>query len=160
MTVQGTLVVEPLTSDVLDLVRCMLIDAEAFPRPSMQFGRELHLPHARVWIARLESRGPVVGFAGTRSRGGEVDIIGLATDRAFRKAGIGGALLDAVIADATVRRRLRIVLQVAKSNQAAISLYSGRGFRATKLFRGYYPDGEDAYQMVCSPLSAPGGTPD
>jgi [ribosomal protein S18]-alanine N-acetyltransferase len=145
---QSTIVVSILGADVLDLVRCMLIDAVSFPRPSLQLGQELGRRDSRVWIARLHAEGPVVGFAGTRSVSGELHLIALATDPAERRRGVGTALLEAVLADAARRRRLRIVLQVAKSNRAAQALYAAHGFRAHRLLHRYYPDGEDAYQMV------------
>ena len=40
-----------------------------------------------------------------------------------------------------------LTLQVNTRNQAAERLYRAFSFRRVRLLTGYYPDGEDAYQM-------------
>jgi ribosomal-protein-alanine N-acetyltransferase len=41
-----------------------------------------------------------------------------------------------------------IYLEVRVSNTPAISLYKKFGFSISKIKRGYYRDGEDAYEMT------------
>jgi len=41
-----------------------------------------------------------------------------------------------------------VVLEVRVSNEPAINLYRGIGFKVVRILRRYYADGEDAYLMA------------
>lgn len=68
------------------------------------------------------------GFILARDLGGEVEILSLGVLPEWRRQGIGGALLAAVIAEAGRRHIGSIVLEVASENEAARRLYAGLGF--------------------------------
>jgi ribosomal-protein-alanine N-acetyltransferase len=57
-------------------------------------------------------------------------------------------LLRALVAHARSARQRLVLLEVRRSNQAAIALYESEGFRTTNVRRGYYADtAEDALEM-------------
>ncbi len=85
--------------------------------------------------------GQVVGFLTCREiTPGEREILNIAVDPANRRHGIARRMLDAEIANC---RGIRF-LEVRESNQAAIKLYEGLGFRATGRRPEYYSDPPEA----------------
>lgn len=61
--------------------------------------------------------------------------------------GIGGRLVDGLLARAKALGAKRVFLEVRVSNEAALGLYKSRGFEKTRLRKRYYADGEDALEM-------------
>ena len=64
-----------------------------------------------------------------------------------RRQGIGRALLQGALEYARARGVVRIFLEVAEGNAAALGLYAAFGFVSMGRRRGYYPDGGDALTM-------------
>jgi ribosomal protein S18 acetylase RimI-like enzyme len=144
--------VEPLAcADIVAVAQCIAIDADVFPFASAQFG--LRSTSARIWVAREADERGVLGFIATRARRGALHVDGLAVDRAFRKRGIGRALVREVVGHGHAERMRAIALHVSVANDAAIALYRAERFVVEGRLRGFYPaaafDGEvDAYAMV------------
>jgi len=89
------------------------------------------------------------GFVLARDLGGEVEILSLGVLPERRRRGIGGALLDAVIAEARQRRSSSVVLDVAAGNVAARRLYAALGFRRVGRRPRYYGDvGDHADALI------------
>ena len=80
---------------------------------------------------------------------GEVYVVGVSPDR--QGEGIGGLLVDALLAHAATLDRKPVSLEVRADNAPAQGLYEKRGFRRTGMRRGYYPGGVDAVLMTRSP---------
>ncbi len=78
------------------------------------------------------------GFVLARDLGGEAEILSLGVLPAWRRRGIGRALLAAVAADAGTRRIDALVLEVATDNEAARRLYAAFGFVAAGRRPRYY----------------------
>jgi ribosomal protein S18 acetylase RimI-like enzyme len=143
--------VEPLGRDAVTLTQCMVIDADAFPYASLEFGQRA--ASLRVLVAREEREARVAGFLAGHARKGALWIHGLAVDRALRRRGIGRALVREAAARARAEGLRALVLQVGVANRAAIALYDSEGFVAIQRVRGYYPAGvygpeRDAYRMA------------
>jgi ribosomal protein S18 acetylase RimI-like enzyme len=68
----------------------------------------------------------------------------LAVHPSARRSGLGRELLDAWEADVRTRGALKVWLDVRPSNEAALRLYQGAGYRSTGKRSRYYHDGEDA----------------
>lgn len=90
-----------------------------------------------VWLTLARSDGAIVGFALSRAIVDEVELLLLAVTPAHRGAGIGGALVRSVIADARGRDATKIHLEVRAGNEA-IALYRRHGFAKTGERRAYY----------------------
>ena len=81
----------------------------------------------------------------------EGQIINIATHPDARRMGMGAAVLEHLIAVATVRGCEQLSLEVRISNTPAIALYERYGFLKMGLRRGFYKHPtEDAYVMCLS----------
>jgi len=105
---------------------------------------------ARSGVGDGDSAGPGPGAAATGAGRGvlgyvvaifaadEGEIGNLAVAPAAQGQGIGGRLLDAVLAEAERRGCVVLYLEVRESNAAARQLYASRGFKEAGRRRGYY----------------------
>jgi ribosomal-protein-alanine N-acetyltransferase len=97
-------------------------------------------------VAREE--GGVVGYCLSWHVADELHILQVATTALRRRKGIGRALVDESLAYSVAEHVRLVLLEVRRSNAAAIALYRRVGFVASHVRRGYYTDGEDAVEMV------------
>lgn len=75
-----------------------------------------------------------------------------------RRAGVATCLLGEVFARARDQGRRGFTLEVRVSNESAVKLYEGLGFRAQGIRRGYYTDNrEDAVVMWRDAFTEAGG---
>jgi len=77
----------------------------------------------------------------------EAHLANLAVSESERGKGIGGKLLDEVVAFARRSRAKSLYLEVRVSNTIARQFYAARGFVPTYMRKGYYENGEDAVIM-------------
>jgi [ribosomal protein S18]-alanine N-acetyltransferase len=79
----------------------------------------------------------------------EVHILNVATAPEQRRRGVGRVAIEATLARGREHKCTLATLEVRRSNEAALSLYKGFGFRAVGIRPNYYVDeGEDAIVMV------------
>lgn len=104
-------------------------DAEAL-------GRILALSGSFGYLAWQEDS--PAGFVLARDLGGEVEILSLGVLPAWRRRGLGRALLAAVAAEAAARHSASLVLEVAADNEAARRLYAALGFHRVGRRPRYY----------------------
>jgi len=75
----------------------------------------------------------------------------IAVRRDAQRAGVGRALLEALLAEAAARGVGRTLLEVAVDNERAQRLYAGHDFEPVGIRRGYYqPSNTDALVMMRS----------
>jgi ribosomal protein S18 acetylase RimI-like enzyme len=137
--------------DLVAMAQCMAIDADAFPYASAQFG--VRAASARVWVARDEAGGRVVGFLAARVRREVMHVEGLAVGKGARRRGMGRALVRAAVEHARDEGLRAVGLHVSVTNPGAVALYEAQGFVVTRRLREFYPphafDGErEALEMV------------
>jgi [ribosomal protein S18]-alanine N-acetyltransferase len=111
-----------------------------------QLRAEVQRPWARLWVAR-EERG-VAAFLVAWHVADELHVLNVATSEDRRRRGFARALLDHVVAYARERHVKHVLLEVRRSNMAAIALYRALGFFAMGVRARYYQDDEDAVEMV------------
>jgi ribosomal-protein-alanine N-acetyltransferase len=109
---------------------------DAWSTPMLR--RILAMPGAGGIVARDGAGEEVVGFALSRVAGGECEILSLAVDPAYRRRGIGRALLIAAVEWAEFARASAVFLEVAEDNEAARQLYIAHGFSAVGRRPDYY----------------------
>jgi len=110
---------------------------------------ELQRKWARIWVARRAAEGGPIAFALVWLVADEVHVIHVATRPSERRQGAARALLGMVIGAAKGQRARLVLLEVRRSNRAAIRLYRAQGFHAIGVRRGYYAENsEDAIEMV------------
>ena len=76
------------------------------------------------------------------------DIDNIAVAENYRGGGIGGAILEALVAAARERGACRVFLEVRVSNSVAMSMYLKHGFKGVYARTRYYTDGEDCLVMA------------
>jgi ribosomal-protein-alanine N-acetyltransferase len=143
----------PLT--LADLGAIERIERRSYPTPwsRSMFAGELAKPSSYCTGAVDTEQGGLVGYLIVSRYVDAWHIMNVAVDEPFRGRGIARRLLDDLFA-ATAGDELRgYTLEVRVSNDAAIRLYEGLGFRTTGVRRGYYTDNrEDAYVMWRDPI--------
>lgn len=89
-----------------------------------------------------------VGFIVGRQMVDEGEILNLAVRRGFRRQGVGKKLVQELLEVFLREKVVQVFLEVRASNQAAISLYQGLGFRQVGERRGYYRSPEEAALLL------------
>lgn len=135
-------------SSLADLAAVEAIAHECFS-DSFSTEEELSRPWARLWAARTAAGAPLVGFLISWHVADELHVLNIATVPAMRRRGIARALMDASLRYSAEAHIRIVLLEVRRSNRAAIKLYRGLAFTALGVRPGYYADnGEDAIEMI------------
>jgi len=135
-----------------DITEILSIETRNNPVPwSRQlFAKELDRREGAMLVA--VDAGAVVGFIACAGQGDSWHILNVTVDAGHRRRGIGGMLVDGVIAALDGRPYDRYTLEVRVSNDAAIRLYRARGFVDCGVRPRYYSDNqEDALIMWREP---------
>ncbi len=129
-----------------DIAPARDIEQALFPDPwSVEtFWSELAgVPDTRHYLV-AEHEGRVVGYAGLFATRPQADVQTLAVAPGQQGAGLGGRLLQALLAEALRRRCSEVLLEVRADNGPARALYARHGFEQISVRRGYYsPDAAD-----------------
>ncbi len=129
-------------NDIADLEK----QCFSLPWTREMFEGELMSSIAEYFVAEYDGR--AVGYAGMWKILDEGHITNIAVSPYYRRKKIGQALLDSLVSRANQKGIKKLLLEVRKSNEAAISLYSKNGFQSVGLRKGYYSDNnEDAVLM-------------
>ena len=106
------------------------------------------LAQRRFYLVAEENE-KVAGYAGLSIVDREESWVqNIAVRRDAQRAGIGRALLEALLAHAAARGAGTVLLEVAADNAPAQRLYSAYGFEVVGVRRGYYqPSNTDALVM-------------
>lgn len=119
-----------------------------FSAPWSEQALALYLSEAFAFAA-VSPAGQVLAYGGLLPAADEGEVLNLAAHPAARRQGLGGAVLDALLAEAARRGLRSIALEVRVSNAPAIALYRSRGFRTAGVRRRFYTaPTEDAYTMI------------
>jgi ribosomal protein S18 acetylase RimI-like enzyme len=116
-------------------------------------------PDEGLWVAE-DGRGQLVGMIGAYTKDGVRHVYGMWVEPAWRNSGVGGQLLDSLIAwaEESTRGSGTLLLSVNPSQEAAVRLYRSRGFRSTGVVdRLDHTAGAWVHEMIRAP-PATGGT--
>jgi len=136
--------VEPLTED--DAPAVARLEKECFTLPWSEGHLRQALTHEVFQILGIKNgQGELAAYVSFYHLPHEMEIINIATNPAQRRKGLAAALLQTVFSEGKSQGAERILLEVRRSNEAAIALYQKFGFSPVGIRRGYYHDtGEDA----------------
>ena len=110
---------------------------------------ELQRPWSKLWVAREAGvEGAVVAFLVAWHVSDELHVLNVTTRVDRRRRGIGRAVMSEAVAYGRRHAVRHLLLEVRRSNRAAIAMYRGLGFFAMGVRSKYYPDDEDAVEMV------------
>ncbi len=116
-----------------------------FPTPWSAEQLRLGMEQGSIKIYGVMTPAKLLGYLSYYAISDEAEVINFAVDSAWRRQGLGKALLGYVL-QKWREEGIRVgFLEVRASNEAAIHLYISSGFRQMGVRRGYYPEtGEDA----------------
>jgi len=128
------------------------LDQQSFslPWPQRAFANELTNPMARAWVVDLhkQENQPLIASMIVWLILDEAHIATIALHEKFRRHGIGKVLLAHALLDAYQEGARCSLLEVRRSNEAALALYRGAGFVEVGVRKKYYSDNkEDALLM-------------
>lgn len=138
-----------------DVASVVAIERASFPDPWTADAFRRCITHAHdIFIVAEGADGTIAGYAIVRGAAGAGELIDIAVAPGHRGRGIGGALLDTMVARAGDIGIPTLTLEVRESNAPAIALYQSRGFDVVGARRGYYTGPrEDALVMLRRPPS-------
>ncbi|WP_344863237.1 ribosomal protein S18-alanine N-acetyltransferase [Planomonospora alba] len=133
-----------------DLPEVMELERATFPADAwsegMLRGELADQPRTRHYVVAVAD-GRIVGYAGLAAAGDQADVQTIAVAAGRRRAGIGGAMLSELLAEARRRGARSVFLEVRADNPDAQAVYDRFGFERIGLRRAYYADGIDAIIM-------------
>ncbi|MCF6178865.1 MAG: ribosomal protein S18-alanine N-acetyltransferase [Geopsychrobacter sp.] len=137
-----------------DLVQVLKIEELAYPRPwtQKQFLQELQSTYSRLDL--LFADGQLSGYLCYWIVAGEMHIVNIATQPAFRRRGVAHRLLDHALCLAKQNNVESACLEVRTGNLGAIALYRSFGFVDDCVRPKFYSDGEAAL-LMSYPLDSP-----
>ena len=95
-----------------------------------------------------ECDGEIAGYIGFWIIAGECNINNVAVLPSYRRKHVGSMIIDNIIKSCEKEGITRFTLEVRKSNDPAIGLYTKYGFKPEGIRKAYYEDnGEDAIIM-------------
>ena len=103
-----------------------------------------------MWVVH-ERGGPLVAYAVMTMAVGEAHILNVAVDPQRRRQGLGRFTLTHLLMVARAAHTNLVLLEVRRSNKAAIRMYHSFGFQQIGTRRGYYPgpdQREDAFVLA------------
>jgi len=144
--------IEPLTQAHAQPIA--LLHREDFARPwsAGEFLSLIVQDGVFGFVAREVGKGRqgIAGFVLARMAADEAEILTVAVARNHRRAGLGRALMDAVLRTLHHDRAEALFLEVDETNRAALALYRRLGFAEVGKRPGYYtaPDGTKTGALV------------
>jgi ribosomal-protein-alanine N-acetyltransferase len=136
----------------LDIPVLASYEKELFPYSpwsTAQFKEEFAgIPTTR-FMAVAESENRIIGYCGVflPAPGVEADVLTVAVLPDFRRQGIAREFMRQIEEWAHNRGASALMLEVEKSNSAAIELYKSLGFMQISVRMDYYGPGQDAFVM-------------
>jgi [ribosomal protein S18]-alanine N-acetyltransferase len=134
------------------------IERSSYPTPwsRSMFAGELAKPSSICLGAIEADRDRLIGYLIISRYVDAWHVMNIAIADDFRRRGIATQLMERLFEVTTGDGRRGYTLEVRVSNEAAIRLYEGLGFKARGVRRGYYTDNrEDALIMWKDPVREP-----
>ncbi|MCD8294264.1 MAG: ribosomal protein S18-alanine N-acetyltransferase [Clostridia bacterium] len=133
-----------------DILKISEMEKECFPQEPWSFHTLVNCFEQDSFsgIVSEEEDGEITGYAGISVAADEADVQNIAVTEAYRKSGVGTALLDALLKIAKEKGVKKAFLEVRVSNSPAMSLYLKAGFKGVYARTRYYTDGEDCLVMA------------
>lgn len=101
-------------------------------------------------VAEMQEQ--IIGFAGSCISIDTADVMNIAVLEPWRRTGIGGQLLSALIKKAEESGCEKLLLEVRQSNQAARQFYQMHGFQELTVRRNYYSIPVEDAVIMCREL--------
>ena len=129
--------IEVRKADISDIEFISVLEKETFSLPQSPDGFAEMIQNGEKHLLVALHDGERAGYIGAYTVCRESDIMTVAVSPAFRKCGIGKALVNALF-DELSGVSDTLFLEVRESNSAAIALYSSLGFEKVGIRKNYY----------------------
>lgn len=96
-------------------------------------------------MCRIETGFPNFGLFSISKKG---HVVSIAVLPEYQRKGVGTALMEEAMKNMHLYNAKECYLEVRISNAPAVEMYKKLGMQVTRIVRGYYADGEDAYLMA------------
>ena len=140
------------TSDVSALAA---IERRCFSDPWSAQGIEETIQYETTIALIAEAGNRVAGYLMARVSGEEGEILNLAVVPEHRRKGIARGLLEHGIAALGAAGVREAYLEVRESNEAALALYGGKGFKPVAVRPHYYRSPPEDALVLRSPIRPP-----
>ena len=136
-----------------DMPEVLDIEAMSFPTP-WDADEFIAVLHGRNCIGQIVEFGdgpgdyPVVGYMIYELCERRLRLLNLAVHPAWRRRGVGLAMIAKLKGKLSGSRRNRITLDLHERNLEAALFFRDMGFQCEKLRRGFFDNGDDALRMV------------
>jgi len=132
-----------------DILRISELEKESFPQEPWSYRMLADSFENEKFIGVLcDDGGEIAGYGGLTLGYDTADIDNIAVAESYRGGGIGGAMLEWLVAAAAERGMTRVFLEVRVSNSRAMALYLKHNFKGVYARTRYYTDGEDCLVMA------------
>ena len=132
-----------------DILRISELEKECFPQEPWNYRMLADSFENENFIGVLcDDGGEIAGYGGLTLGYDTADIDNIAVAESYRGGGIGGAMLEWLVAAAAERGMTRVFLEVRVSNSRAMALYLKHNFKGVYARTRYYTDGEDCLVMA------------
>lgn len=134
-----------------ELAEVMELEQRAFAHPwsAELLRRELTHDWSTILLAVEPATGRIAGFVIFWVVVDEIHVLNVAVDPVERRKGIARLLLAELLERGRSRGLSMATLEVRRSNEPALALYAGLGFRNVGVRKGYYvEEREDAIVMT------------
>lgn len=116
------------------------IESEAFSVPWTIESIMMEVINKRSHYLVIDLDGEIVGYAGLWKIFDEGHINNIAIKKCHRNKGLGRLLMEALIAQSKTHGMMKFTLEVRVSNNQAIKLYEGLGFKEEGIRKEFYND--------------------
>jgi [ribosomal protein S18]-alanine N-acetyltransferase len=111
---------------------------------ALDMAAEMKRDFARIWVAREDPAEPTPdAFLLAWIAADELHLLAVGTRPERRRAGLAEHLVRTLLEYARLQRSRLVILEVRRSNRAALALYRKFGFAVSRLRRGYYAQPEE-----------------
>ncbi len=121
-----------------DAEKVWAIEKETFSDPWSREGFLDALSMDCTCYLVAEENGEICGYCGYYRSFEEAEIVNVAVAKAFRRQGIGHAMLCGLLKTGYQEGVREFFLEVRSGNKAAIGLYASLGFQKEGIRRGFY----------------------
>lgn len=150
-SIPTTVSLRPATAEDLNQVSKIESISHQAPWTYDHLKAELSKPHSCFWVLTDDETDEIIcGYIVFWVVEKEARLLNICVPREYRGQGYAKQMLRQAIDHVRRAGASRFTLEVRKSNLGAIALYQNHGFLITRILKGLYSDGEDAYEMEFS----------
>jgi [ribosomal protein S18]-alanine N-acetyltransferase len=148
---QSCFSLRPVTNDDLPEICRIEREVHLAPWSETSLKAEIEKPYSHLLVMTDdETDSHIAGYVVFWIMLEECQILNVAVGLPYRRRGLAKQMVRQVVSLAVKKGIKKVVLDVRKSNHAALQLYQGIGFAVVHISKAFYSDGEDAYRMLLS----------